>query len=360
MRQLIDPRSEFLLSVIRQERHASLDIPDPVFPATIVSDQESWKAEGQYLTQRAGFDVILGAGYFDGKSQVDVISPPFSFVTQFAPRHVNAYGYLSLPTHAGWPKVQLGASYDDLTSDVGDQSELNPKIGVIWKFAEAVTLRAAGFRVLKRRINSDQGLEPTQLAGFNQFFDDQNGAISEGGGLAADFVLSPELTGGLQVTRRNLKVPYIDFTGEVFFQEQREDEASGYLYWLPSKKVSVSLEPRYQNLDKGATFDTMKLTEIPVALRFFSPSGLWIGASVTGVKQSGAFDGSGGVVAEGSDSFWLVDAIVAYRLPRRMGTISLQGTNLLNEKFQFQEIDQSVPPRYVPEARVLLRASLAF
>jgi hypothetical protein len=119
------------------------------------------------------------------------------------------------------------------------------------------------------------------------------------------------------------------------------------------------LEPRLQNFTNGATFDRMRLAEVPLALRFFSPPGVWIGASVTGVKQSGAFAGPGGVIAEGSNTFCVVDATVAYRLPRRMGTISLQGTNLLNKKFRFQEIDQSVLPRYVPAAQAVLRISVS-
>src|SRR4030095_10941707 len=203
----------------------------------------------------------------------------------------------------------LGASYDDLTSDVGDQSELNPKIGVIWKLAESVTLRAGGFRVLKRRINSAQGLEPTELAGFNQFFDDRNGTVSEGGALAADFVFSPTVTGGLRVARRNLDVPFFD-EGDVFFHPQTEKTAGGYLYWLPSERLSVSLQPEYHDFEHGDSFDTLRLTEVPLIVRFFSPSGLWAGLSLTGVEQSGAFDGPGGVVAEGSDSFWMLDAIL--------------------------------------------------
>jgi hypothetical protein len=44
-----------------------------------------------------------------------------------------------------------------------------------------------------------------------------------------------------------------------------------------------------------------------------------------------------------------------------LGTISLEGTNLLNEEFQFQEIAHGVlHPRYVPEAQVRLRFSLSF
>jgi Tfp pilus assembly protein PilF len=358
-RQLINTHSEALLSVIHEDRRASTDIPDPYFPATILSGQKSLKAEAQYRTSSAGFDLTLGAGVFDGTSDESVITPFFTEPSHFKPHHTNGYAYLSLPTRNGWPQVQLGASYDHLTSDVGDQSEFNPKIGVIWRLSDAVTLRAANFRVLKRRINSDQGLEPTQLAGFNQFFDDQNGAISKGGGLAADFNVTSKLTGGLQVTRRDLTVPYFHPTGEVFFQAQREDVASAYAYWLPSTKVSVSLEPRLQNFTNGATFDRMRLAEVPLALRFFSPPGVWIGASVTGVKQSGAFAGPGGVIAEDSNTFCVVDATVAYRLPRRMGTISLQGTNLLNKKFRFQEIDQSVLPRYVPAAQAVLRISVS-
>ena len=360
MRRLVDANSDILLSVIRQDREGAANYNDPAFPLSLVEHQKTWKAEAQYLTRHAGFDVILGASYFRGDGE-RVTTFFDTSVAEFNSRHVNAYGYLAIPTRAGWPQVQLGASYDDLTSEVGDQSELNPKIGVIWKIAQSITLRAAGFRVLKRRINSDQGLEPTQLAGFSQFFDDLNGTISEGGGLAANFVLSPTVTGGLQLTRRDLTLPPPDlFTGEVFFARQTEKVAAGYLYWLASQRMSVSLEPRYQDFTNGLTFQTLKLTEVPLAVRFYSPSGLWMGASVTGVRQQGEFTDSSGVDVGGSDHFWVVDAIVAYRLPGRLGTINIQGTNLFNEKFQFQEIDPMLLPRYIPESQVLLRMSLSF
>jgi hypothetical protein len=359
LRQVVDSRSDVLLSAIRQDRQASLRIEDPFFPATVLSDQDSWKAEAQYLTSRVGFDMILGASYFEGESREETITPFFSEATQSEPRHVNTYGYVFLPVLAGRLQIQLGVSYDDLASEVGDQEELNPKVGLIWRVADAITLRAAGFRVLKRRINSDQGLEPTQLAGVNQFYDDVNGTLSEGGGLAADFILSASVLAGLQFTRRELDAP-IALAGEVFIQQRSEKTASGYLYWLPTERLSVSLEPRYQDFDGGASFDTMELTEIPLSVRTFWPSGMWMGASVTGVDQSGDFDGPGGEAVAGSDDFVLLDAIVAYRLPRRMGTISLQGSNLLDENFQFQEIDQAVRPRYVPERQVLLRFSVSF
>jgi hypothetical protein len=33
---------------------------------------------------------------------------------------------------------------------------------------------------------------------------------------------------------------------------------------------------------------------------------------------------------------------------------------LLNEEFRFQEIEESVAPRYIPEAQYLLKVSLSF
>lgn len=358
LRRIINSRSDVLLSVIRQDRQESFVIDDPLFPATVVANNESWKAEAQYLISPDSSEVILGGSYFEADTEEQFISDFFTEDTQTEPSHVNAYAYAYFPALAGF-EFQLGVSYDELDSEVGQQDEVNPKVGVIWKPTDDLTVRAAGFRVLKRRINSDQGLEPTQLAGFNQFYDDRNGTLSEGGGVAADLTLNPNLLAGLQFTRRNLDVPFF-LDGQVLFQSQVEKVTSGYLYWLPSKQLSVSIEPRYQDFDGGTTFDSMELTEVPVALRYFLPAGLWAGVSVTGVKQRGEFDGPGGEPVAGSDDFVLLDAVIAYRLPDRRGTISLQGNNLLDEEFRFQEIDQEVQPRYIPELQLLLRFSLSF
>ena len=58
------------------------------------------------------------------------------------------------------------------SSSVEDTNQFNPKFGIIWNPFPGTTVRAAAFRVLKRTLITDQTLEPTQVAGFNQFFDD--------------------------------------------------------------------------------------------------------------------------------------------------------------------------------------------
>jgi hypothetical protein len=61
----------------------------------------------------------------------------------------------------------------------------------------------------------------------------------------------------------------------------------------------------------------------------------------------------------GSDHFWVVDASVGYRLPKRWGIITLEAKNLLNERFHFQDTDPA-NPRLYPERLILLRVTLAY
>jgi Tfp pilus assembly protein PilF len=358
LRQVIDASSDLLVSTYYMDRgyREAREVP---FSLSTRVDEEGWKVEAQYLKSGESYKLLVGTGSFDWTSSIDVISPFFTIEDDSKPSHLNAYGYIQWATGPGWPLVQLGLSYDDFSSPVGDQTEWNPKFGLLWSLSGGVTLRAAAFRVLERQIGSDQGLEPTQLAGFNQFFRDANGAVSEGGGLAADFAVSDHVSAGLQIGHRDVKVPFV-FPDSIFIQSQREDALSGYAYWLPDDRVSVAFEPSYLDFTRGATFDRMRLTELPISLRYFAPSGWRYGITAAWVEQDGAFDSQFDVVP-GSDSFWMVDAIVAWRLPNRLGTISLEGTNLLNEEFQFQEIAHGVlHPRYVPEAQVRLRFSLSF
>jgi Tfp pilus assembly protein PilF len=359
VRQIIDSNSDLLVSLIRQDRAASSLFPDPVAPTTLMDATDTWKVEAQYQTSFARMNFVAGLGYFEGDSTFEVSNPFFGFETSFEPRHINAYGYLQLPAHAGWPTIQLGLAFDDLKLDVGDQSEFSPKLGVSWKILEVVTLRVAGFRVLKRQDNSIQGLEPTQLAGFNQFFDDTSGALSEGGGIAADFEVAKSTFVGLQYMRRNLESPVFDVEGNVVFHGRREDVASGYAYWHGDSGASVTFEPRYTDIEGGDTFDEMRLVELPLSLRYVAKSGIRFGLTATAVDQEGQFDAFGEVVP-GADSFWLLDAIIGYRLPGRAGTISLEGRNLLDEEFRFQDVDVLVAPRYLPDAQVLFRFALSF
>jgi outer membrane receptor protein involved in Fe transport len=41
----------------------------------------------------------------------------------------------------------------------------------------------------------------------------------------------------------------------------------------------------------------------------------------------------------GQSDFWVLDAGLSYRFPKRYGTASIGGTNLTNQHFRYQETD---------------------
>ena len=108
-------------------------------------------------------------------------------------KHTNLYLY-SYITPVKIVTFTLGVSGDifKTQSNAADsRNQVNPKFGVTWNPLPDTTLRAAAFRVLKRTLITDQTLEPTQVAGFNQFFDDLNSTKSWRYGAAIDQKFSP-------------------------------------------------------------------------------------------------------------------------------------------------------------------------
>src|SRR5439155_12236830 len=94
------------------------------------------------------------------------------------------YSHIRYPAQFSWT---LGASFDSLHDDLlGDFNQVNPKFGAMWNVTPETSLRLAVFRTLKRSLLTDQTTEPTQVAGFNQFFDDPNGTESRRYGIALD------------------------------------------------------------------------------------------------------------------------------------------------------------------------------
>jgi hypothetical protein len=109
------------------------------------------------------------------------------------------------------------------------QRKFNPKFGVMWNPFPDTTLRGAVFRVLKRTLINDQTLEPTQVAGFNQFFDDFNGTEAWNYGAAIDQKFSRDIFGGVEFSERDLTARSL--TG--FEADWDESLARAYLFWTP-------------------------------------------------------------------------------------------------------------------------------
>jgi tetratricopeptide (TPR) repeat protein len=362
VRHAFAPNSILLASLAHQQRDtSSFDFtPDGVSVGIREPDLRGTSAEVQHLYRAATFNITSGIGYFDVKREqlTDIaFEPPLDFLNfsdkqDLDARHTNVYVYSYLNM---LPKVTftLGASGDFFDTSNTQSSEskdqFNPKFGVTWNVLPATTIRAAAFRTFKRTLLTNQTLEPTQVAGFNQFYDDLESTDAWVYGAAVDQKFSRSLYGGLEYTRRDLTVPipFVDpFTGvsQVERKDWKEDIARAYLFWTPHPWWALSAEYRYEKFDRvedfGFGLKDATTQRVPLGARFFHPLGFSFGFLGTYYHQKGDFQRRGAACCEaGSDSFFIADVGLSYRFPKRYGFITIGATNLFDKQFMYQETD---------------------
>jgi len=416
LHHLFSPRSEIIASYINLHEH-DLDTeqtvpqtlpPIPGLPPLtsntdldVSSNEDGYTAEIQHLYHGAAFRLVSGAGIFDSNLDTDItaettIEPPIfpakslsSSVDQTI-KHKNAYVYAYVP----WGNTltfTLGASHDDfdlkekdtstvtesgiplphsptVTKNRIDKNQFNPKFGLTWRVQPDTTLRAATFRTVARSLSSSQTVEPTQVAGFNQFYDDPEGSDATRYGLAIDQSFTADLAAGAEYSWRDLDVKIVNDESTFDWDEQF---ARAYLYWTPHPQLSASAEYQYEKFDRDTAFTgellatKLRTHKFPLGINYFHPNGFIGKLSATYIDQKGDFSTSGpGFIGdvpteEKSDDFWLVDASVGYRLPKRRGIVSIGVANLFDEQFNFVDTDP-FNPRVYPERLVFGRVTLAF
>ena len=287
--------------------------------------------------------------------------------------HTNAYLYL----HARYPEVvtwTVGGSADFFrdsadVSGIENRNQFNPKFGVTWIPRPGTTVRGAVFRVLRRTLPfTSQTIEPTQVAGFNQFYDDFPGTDAWTYGAGADQKISDSLFAGVEYSQRDLDVPISvtappePTTYKRFDWKERQGRA--YLYWAPDPRLALSADYQYERQDREAhPVKEVRTHRVPLAARFFHPSGVFATATGTYFDQSGEFFRIGQAPStdtptSGSDRFWIFDASAGYRLPDRWGIVSIEGKNLFDRSFQYQDTDP-VRPVIQPERTVYFKITIS-
>jgi hypothetical protein len=224
--------------------------------------------------------------------------------------------------------------------------------------------------VLQRTLIADQTIEPTQVAGFNQFFDDPNLTEAWRYGVALDQKFTDSIFGGFELSKRDLTVPFVrldEATGNVVSDEADWEEwlARAYIFWTPHPWVALRTGFVYERFEREANtpggFTELDTYRVPLGISFFHPSGFGASFTATYWNQEGTFER--GVeehfFQKGSDSFWLLDAAVSYRLPKRWGFITVGVANLLDTNFKYYNVDFE-NQNILPERSVFARLTLAF
>jgi len=343
-------------------------------------DDDSYSAELQYLLRLKYLNVIGGAGRFNVDSKVsyttEVLDPPmkFSQILESDIRHTNLYLYSYL-NYLKNVTFTLGGSADFFEGGIVDRKQLNPKLGLTWNPLPTTTLRTAVLKTLKRTLNTNQTLEPTQVAGFNQFFDDPEATEAWRYGVAIDQNFTKDIYGGVEYSYRNMEVPFVfmfippppdlPFT-EIRKVDWKERFARLYIYWTPNKWLAFSAEYLYERFDREKEFvagiENLKTHRFPLGLNFYHPSGLSVQLQTTYYDQEGKFVPQGAPPGAegtpGSDQFWVVNASINYRLPKRLGLLTVGVKNLFDENFMYQDTDPA-SPQIQPKRLIFTRLTLA-
>ncbi len=318
---------------------------------------DTYVGEVQRLDSNGNFQVISGLSYV----RADLL-PTYD---------ASAYAYaqwsasnLSLQLIGGFVVEKYNENYTQISYDDVDRTQVSPKIGVIWSPRDGTTLRAAGFASVRRPLIGGQTLEPTQIAGFNQFFTgieqfygDPVGAVSRRVGLGLDQVVSPSLFAGVEGALRQVDVPSIILESD---KSWRERSFRGYLYKTLGSEgsaggsatvnASLSLTIEYEEQTRPKDFSgpeailDLETLRVPLGVSLFGRRGLTARLATSFVSQSGRFslDTFEPIFRE-RDHAWVTDASVEYRLPARRGILSLTARNVFDSKLDLLESDPLSP-----------------
>jgi tetratricopeptide (TPR) repeat protein len=369
------------------------EIPElPPFPLVFDIDDateteasdEAYQYEAQYLFNADLFNITAGATHatvdqvFKFNSTTMFKPLPFFIPEQPSPLSARdtstiddtrgyVYGNIKPNNAAVWT---LGLSYQKYDDGELNFNRFNQKFGLQWNVTDAVRFRTAYFRVVKPALSSNRTLEPTQVAGFNQLFDDPSGTKSTRYGAGLDIEATSNLSLGVEMTKRDMKTPEFDADFDAFLDDQTEWHHQAYVYWTPTDRWSLSAKAVFDKFISRDALDIdlpeeVRTVSYPMGIQYFHPSGFFAGAQVTYVDQD-VDRSSFSTLASGQDDFTVTNAAIGYRLPRRMGIVSLSAQNLFDKEFKYQDDsyrefqdEPSIGP-YIPDRTVMARFTLNF
>jgi tetratricopeptide (TPR) repeat protein len=345
--------------------------------------QKSHGGELQHLFRSKYINVTSGFGHFDfSRMQVSVADLILAggggtinldnSTENLGAKQTNAYIYSFINPLSNLT-FTLGVSgdfYDTKNARVApDQNQINPKFGMVWNPLPGTTVRAAAFRSLTRSLITSQTLEPTQVAGFNQFYNDLESTEAWRYGAAVNQKFSRTVFGGVEYSQRDMDVPLAAQTGigsslTAINQDWHEKVGRAYLFWTPHDWVALTAEYQYERFIRGEVLNfnvkNVETQRIPLGLNLFHPSGLSFSVRPTFIHQQGSFQTRTAVACcqSGEESVWVFDAGLSYRMPDRYGLLTVGARNLFNENFQFQETDLR-NPTVSPKRLVFIQLTIA-
>jgi len=381
-RHSLSPRSTLVATAILEDQESSLT-SGPGF--ALHTTRSGTTIDIQHLQQWNRVHLTSGIRHLDQDAReastiiIPIPGPPFqvSVENEASSGAINssAYAYASVSLTDNATAI-IGAAADRVETDFVQSSRISPKLGLLFEPSSTTTIRAAAFQTLEgpfvSRYSIQPRLEPTHVAGFNQYFFGSEGEETTRVGLAIDHEISARLFTGAEVTNRSVDVLVRRFLpdGSTTIEPVDRDERlfRSYVYWTPTSRISVAAEYQDERVDGNGDrlvdgFERLETRRVPVSLNLFNAKNLHTSIRATYIEQEGTFSPFESfpvpVIEPGSDAFWVVDLSLSYRLPKRRGAVSLSLDNAFDEEFRFQDTDpenQSI----MPERMLAFRFTMSY
>lgn len=352
---LYGANSRLIGSFVNEDLQVAQQVSDSPPAQDVSRDGNGTLYEFQHIYSQPTWNLVSGIGGFraDTKTIINLDFSPFpcllpscTSVSDVENVHDNIYLYSNIKSKNY--TVTLGLSADSVKNEVAEFDETNPKLGILWNINESSTLRAAVFKTVKRDLLTDQTVEPTHVAGFNQFYDDDLSTKATVTGIGIDTKHSTRLFTGISATQRDLETPYVNNASITAFSDRRELSASAYLNWIVTNNYAFNAGINYEKYERSLDFpwDFLELEtySIPLNISLFAINATTVNINPTYVLQEGDFYNSVTLVTTpGKDEFWVFNVDVEYKLPETNGYLIFGAKNLLNEEFNYYEIDTANP-----------------
>lgn len=334
-------------------------------PSELEVDSDGMSGELQYINKHHLVDVIAGGGYYD--IDRNLLFKSANYLKAFKFQHGNGYvyTYLRYPANMTWT---LGFSVDNLNrNEHPDKTRVHPKMGLNLSISKDTMLRLTAFTGLKRSLIADQTIEPTNVAGFNQFFDDDDATEFVFYGAGLDHKFNHHLHGGVELSVRALEHPII-YGNRVLEEDWEENTLRLYLYWTIRKHLSLGADYQYELFKRDERMNGLAPVEmetqiVPLQLSYFHPSGGFGRLTTTLVSQNIEMFDQPGVTS--TDEFILSDVSIGYRLPKRHGILSAEIRNVFDQSFNYMDIatrssQDVITPLFLPERTFVFRFTMSF
>lgn len=319
--------------------------------------EKGFDGQAQVFLSRRAYDVVAGVSAYE-------VEEEFAIAPTEDERMFTGYAYVTARP-SDWLDLYGGLSIDRFESATDDKTSVNPKLGFRARIAPGVVARGAYTRSVQRRQIIEERLEPTTIAGFNQLSEDSRAALSgqrtERAGLGLEVTLSQGVIAGVEG---------IWTDGDLIGGGDRQSAIGrAYVSAVFSDRITGTLafEYEHEESDSQLFLQDAKTAKLSADLRYFDPRGFFGG--VRGVLVDHSFDEPLAAGLEsGSDTSFVFDASLGYRLPDGRGVFSLEARNLFDSNIRIQEasrrslsgLTEQTPPEFARSRSVMLTFTTQF